>query len=233
MPHWRERKTFWPHAKTSRWLHCSRYVTDSTAKEVKRMTPDGWSELMLQPQSDIPGSASAGRVEMALDILRADLLERYACDEWDENHAHEVAHAIVTSLRQNADLSFEEPRRRDPRLPREPLRRALRFISANLDSKLNWDRIACAAGMPPFVFGRSFKLTTGLAPHQYVIRCRIKRAMSLLASSTQSIADIALDVGCSCQSHLTTMFRKHTGTTPGRFRQSARRFRIHSRKELS
>jgi AraC-like DNA-binding protein len=27
-------------------------------------------------------------------------------------------------------------------------------------------------------------------------------------------------VGCCCQSQFTTLFRKHTGTTPGRFRAS-------------
>jgi AraC-like DNA-binding protein len=47
--------------------------------------------------------------------------------------------------------------------------------------------------------------------------------MRLLASSERSIVDIALDVGCSCQSHLTTMFRKHTGTTPGSFRRASQR----------
>ena len=37
-----------------------------------------------------------------------------------------------------------------------------------------------------------------------------------------TLADIALEVGCSCQSHLTTLFRKHLGTTPGAVRVSAR-----------
>lgn len=77
-------------------------------------------------------------------------------------------------------------------MPPEILGDALKFINANLDSKLDWEQMADAVGMSPFAFGRGFK---------------------------QSIADVALDVGCSCQSHLATMFRKHTGTTPGRFRR--------------
>jgi AraC family transcriptional regulator len=189
------------------------------------MAPDGMSESMLQPLGDAAVSAPAGRVEMALDMLRAHLVWRGARNEWDEKHADEVAHAIVTCLRENADLPFQEPRGRDPGLPRETLRRALKFINANLDSKLDWEQIAGAVAMSPFVFGRGFKLATGLTPHQYVIRCRIRKAMSLLSSGDQSIADIALDVGCSCQSHLTTMFRKHTSTTPGSFRRASKRRR--------
>ena len=37
-----------------------------------------------------------------------------------------------------------------------------------------------------------------------------------------TLADIALEVGCSCQSHLTTLFRKYLGTTPGAVRAAAR-----------
>ena len=107
---------------------------------------------------------------------------------------------------------------RDPGLSPESLRRVLDFINANLGSKLGWEQIANVVGLDRLRFGRMFKRTTGLTPHQYVVRCRIRRARSLLASSNQSIADIALDVGCYCQSHFTTFFRKHTGTTPGVFR---------------
>jgi len=105
------------------------------------------------------------------------------------------------------------------------LRRAVRFVNDNLDSKLKWDEIASDVGLDPFTFGRGFKLSTGMTPHQYIIRCRLRRAMKLLARDELTLADIALEVGCSCQSHLTTLFRKHLGTTPGVFRMSAREAR--------
>ena len=45
--------------------------------------------------------------------------------------------------------------------------------------------------------------------------------MKPLSRTNRSIVDIALDVGCACQRHFTTMFRKCTGTTPGAFRLRA------------
>jgi AraC-like DNA-binding protein len=60
-----------------------------------------------------------------------------------------------------------------------------------------------------------------MTPRQYIIRCRLRHAMKLLAKEQLALADIALEVGCACQSHLTTLFRKHLGTTPGAFRDSA------------
>ena len=186
------------------------------------MTPDGLPGPMVQYGGESRIGRSAGRLDRALDMLRADLVERTTRNEWDEQYAREVAHSIVTCLWQNTAYPLEETKYRRPRLPREDLRRALTFINANLDSKLDWRRIATAVGMPEFSFGRRFKLTTGLTPHQYVVRRRIRKAMSLLASTEQGICDIALDVGCSCQSHLTTMFRKHAGTTPHAFRTASK-----------
>jgi transcriptional regulator GlxA family with amidase domain len=187
------------------------------------MTPDGMLQPTVGSHGETGGAGAAERVDRALEMLRAHLLERTTRNDWDEGHAHEVAQAIVTCLRQAADFPVGASKARDPRLSRERLRRALKFINANLDSKLSWEQIAGAVGLPPFAFGRRFKITTGLTPRQYVIRCRIRKSMSLLSSSNQSIADIALDVGCSCQSHLTTMFQKHTGTTPGMFRKASKR----------
>jgi AraC family transcriptional regulator len=186
------------------------------------MTPDG----MLDPIAGSYGQASstdpARRVNRALDMLRAHLLERTVGNDWNEEHAHEVARAIIACLRESASFPADDKPIRAQGLSREYLRRAVRFIQENLDTKLDWDRIAEAVGLAPFNFGRSFKLTTGLTPHQYVIRCRMRKAMSLLAKTDQSICEIALDVGCSCQSHLTTLFRKHTGTTPGAFRMASK-----------
>ena len=51
--------------------------------------------------------------------------------------------------------------------------------------------------------------------------CRVERAIKLLSHSELSIADIALEIGCSCQSHFTTLFRSHTGMTPRAFRRTA------------
>jgi AraC family transcriptional regulator len=156
-------------------------------------------------------------------MLRAHLLDRTAGSDWSEEQAHEVALAIVTCLRDSTGLPAVDMPSRVPGLSREHLRRAVKFIHDNLEAKLHWEQIAEAVGLAPFNFGRSFKITTGLTPHQYVIRCRIRKAMSLLVDTGRSICDIALDVGCSCQSHLTTLFRKHTGTTPGAFRTASTR----------
>jgi AraC family transcriptional regulator len=170
-------------------------------------------------------SDPAPRVDRALDMLRAHLLESSVSTSWNEAHVHEVARAIIACLRDSTNFPAVEKPPRALGLSREYLHRAVRFVHDNLETKLHWEQIASGVGLAPLTFGRRFKLTTGLTPHQYVIRCRLRKAMSLLANTDSSICDIALDVGCSCQSHLTTLFRKHTGTTPAAFRLASRRAR--------
>jgi transcriptional regulator GlxA family with amidase domain len=162
------------------------------------------------------------RVEHALGMMRAYLVEYATQNDWDDDRHEELARTIVACVRQTSEEPVQKAPERDSRLARDVLRHAIRFVNDNLDSKLRWDEIAGAVGLDPFSFGRGFKLTTGITPHQYIIRCRLRRAMRLLAREELSLADIALEVGCSCQSHLTTLFRKHLGTTPGAFRMSAR-----------
>jgi transcriptional regulator GlxA family with amidase domain len=162
------------------------------------------------------------KVEHALGMMRIYLVECAAQNEWGDDRSEELARAIVACIRQTADQAGQKAPEREPRLARDVLRHAIRFVNENLDTKLKWDEIAIAVGLDPFTVGRGFKLATGMTPHQYIIRCRLRRAMRLLARDELTLADIALEVGCSCQSHLTTLFRKHLGTTPGAFRGSAR-----------
>jgi len=73
--------------------------------------------------------------------------------------------------------------------------------------------------MGPCHFARAFKESTGLSPHQYVLRRRIDRAVEMLKDERSSLAGIAYDLGFSSQGHFTTVFRKFTGTQPSNYRE--------------
>jgi AraC-like DNA-binding protein len=162
------------------------------------------------------------KVEQTLEMMRVYLMECVSHDDWADHRADEMARTLGAWLcHSSVELRQAVP---DPtsKLPWHVFRHAVRFVHDNLDTKLKWEEIATEVGLDPFTFGRGFKQSAGMTPHQYVIRCRLRRAMMLLASDDLTLADIALEVGCSCQSHLTTLFRKHLGTTPGAFRMSLR-----------
>ncbi|HKQ40341.1 MAG TPA: helix-turn-helix transcriptional regulator, partial [Verrucomicrobiae bacterium] len=82
--------------------------------------------------------------------------------------------------------------------------------------------LAGAAGLSPFHFARLFKRSTGLSPHQYVLRCRVERARGLLMRSKASIAEVAVEVGFCDQSHLAAHFKRVYGVSPKAFLQQVR-----------
>jgi AraC family transcriptional regulator len=107
------------------------------------------------------------------------------------------------------------------RLTRTQLQQAIDYIHAHLDRDLSLSQIAKIINISPTYFASLFKRATGTSPHQYVIEQRVKRAKSLLSKTDLAIADIALQVGFSSQSHLTQQFKRFTGMTPKQVRPSS------------
>jgi len=96
------------------------------------------------------------------------------------------------------------------------------YIHDELGGDLRLERLCGLAGMDRSRFCRAFKRATGRSPHSYVLEQRVQRAAELLAGSRRPIAEVALAVGFSSQSHLTTAFRKITGATPHAYRLAQR-----------
>jgi AraC family transcriptional regulator len=103
-------------------------------------------------------------------------------------------------------------------LSRIQLRGVVDFIHAHIDEEISLSVLASVAGLSPFHFTRLFKRSTGLAPHRFVIRCRVEKAKELLQAQ-RPLVDIALSVGFCNQSHLAEHFKRAYGMTPKTFRQ--------------
>ncbi|MBE9099087.1 helix-turn-helix domain-containing protein [Vacuolonema iberomarrocanum] len=106
-----------------------------------------------------------------------------------------------------------------PGLDAEQLGRVRDYVQALLEQPFNLSDLADVAGLSLSLFSRTFKAATGQSPHQYVLSQRVQRARELLAFSHLSIAEIAAACGFYDQAHLTRIFKKQLGTTPGDYRQ--------------
>lgn len=107
---------------------------------------------------------------------------------------------------------------RNRSLSRIQLQQAIDYIHTNLNRDLSLSQIASVVNISPTYFASLFKRATGNSPHQYVIQQRVERAKLMLKKTDLAIADIALLVGFSSQSHLTQQFKRFTGMTPKQVR---------------
>jgi AraC family transcriptional regulator len=97
------------------------------------------------------------------------------------------------------------------------------WIDAYAHEPLALDGVAREIGLSPFHFLRLFARVFGVTPHQYLIRCRVRRAAWLLVHETRPISDIALDVGFSDLSNFIRTFHRAAGVSPRGFRRAAQR----------
>jgi AraC family transcriptional regulator len=97
--------------------------------------------------------------------------------------------------------------------------RVVEYIDAHLGDRMSLDAIAAVACLSPFHLARNFKCTTGISPHQFVIRRRIQRGRELVAKSKMNLAEIALVVGFNNQAAFTTRFVREIGISPAAYRR--------------
>jgi AraC family transcriptional regulator len=72
--------------------------------------------------------------------------------------------------------------------------------------------------LSPFHFLRVFRAVTGLTPHQYLLRARLRAAAALLVTTQTPVTEIALAVGFEDLSNFTRSFGAEYRLTPKRYR---------------
>jgi AraC-like DNA-binding protein len=98
-------------------------------------------------------------------------------------------------------------------------RRAKDLLNAHLDGDLSVAFLAQECGLSKGHFARAFRRTTGLSPHQWLMKLRVEMATALLGDRSRSLLNIAHACGFADQSHFTRVYTRFTGTTPGASRR--------------
>ena len=96
------------------------------------------------------------------------------------------------------------------------------YIDAHLADRFTLTDLAGVAYLSPYHFSGSFKLALGIGPQRYVMQCRDRARQDADAQDHRPLAWAAGEAGFAAQSHLTSVFRRETGMTPGQFRAATR-----------
>ena len=98
--------------------------------------------------------------------------------------------------------------------------RTVRMIERQADSELPLESLAREAGLSPYHFLRAFARLTGVTPHQYVRRMRLREAAVRLASEKEKVLDVAFDCGFGDVSNFNRAFRSEFGANPRSWKAS-------------
>jgi AraC-like DNA-binding protein len=133
---------------------------------------------------------------------------------WAEIGVKLAAHAVELAADQST-RPIPPPANTEARVTR-----AIRSIDSHPDDPLTLDALAREAGLSPYHFLRTFERLTGVTPHQYVRRTRLREAARRLITEGGTVLDIALDSGFGDVSNFNRAFRTEFGRTPLAFRRT-------------
>jgi AraC-like DNA-binding protein len=95
---------------------------------------------------------------------------------------------------------------------------AVRHLEHSFAAPVSIARLAAQFGLSRFHFLRVFRRLTGITPHQFVLRLRLRTAAARLIRTVEPVTTIALEVGFNDLSNFTRTFRAEFGASPARFR---------------
>jgi len=99
------------------------------------------------------------------------------------------------------------------------IRRAQEILRAHLHGNIWVQQVARECELSVSHFARSFKVSFGVSPIQWVIGQRVSLAKQLLIQRKISLSDVATQSGFADQSAMTRTFVTCVGVSPGRWRR--------------
>ncbi len=101
------------------------------------------------------------------------------------------------------------------------INQVLKYIRQNLQENITIESMAEMICLSKDHFIRLFKSECGQSPLQYINSRKVELAEMLLATTDQSIKQIADQLSFSDSSYFTRLFHKITGTTPAAYRKTS------------
>jgi len=102
------------------------------------------------------------------------------------------------------------------------LARARERLQDDSDQRPSLEELAAHAGVHPVYFARAFRQRYGCSPGEFLRRCRLERALGMLADAALPLAQVAARCGFSDQAHFSHAFRRLHGLSPLAYRRLAR-----------
>jgi AraC-like DNA-binding protein len=92
-------------------------------------------------------------------------------------------------------------------------------LAMRFDERLSLADLAAPRGVSVFAVCRAYRSARGTSVHRALQRLRVRHALALMLDTSWSLARIAAECGFASHAHLTGLFRRELGSSPGRLRR--------------
>lgn len=95
------------------------------------------------------------------------------------------------------------------------------YIRDHVGEHLTLEVLSNQANLSKYYFSHIFKEETGLSPIEYVAQVRVTLAMTILKTTSRTVADIATSLGYSSSCSFINSFTARAGMSPNKYRYSS------------
>ncbi|BDZ66419.1 helix-turn-helix domain-containing protein [Agromyces mangrovi Wang et al. 2018] len=134
-------------------------------------------------------------------------------------HSSDPQHGVAFIAQMVGEFCRQVRRHRQRDYPRL-VRQVADDIELHLSDPVSTTELADRLGVSASTLARRFKAATGVTIAAYAARQRVERAARLLATTNQSVRDIALFVGYDDANYFVKVFRAEHGMTPTAYREA-------------
>lgn len=106
------------------------------------------------------------------------------------------------------------------------IRKSVNYIRTNYSSRITLEEVASYVYLSPSYFSKIFKDEIGCSFSTYLNKIRIEKSKMLLLTDSVKLVDIPGLVGFEDQSYFSKVFKKVTGVTPGKYKESRGKIRL-------
>ena len=101
----------------------------------------------------------------------------------------------------------------------ERINKAIDYIGANLNDKIDFDKVANIMGQPIISFQRTFSMIINISINEYIRKRRMTMAAIELRNSSEKVIDIAMKYGYESPEAFTRAFKEIHGVSPSAARK--------------
>ena len=180
-------------------------------------------DASASPVGELEYQPGAGVADETIRTLGATLLPAFERpEEANRLFVDHVTLAVAVHVATTYGGMRVRPERAQGGLAPWQEKRAKDLMNANLNGELPLRVVARECGLSPCHFARAFRKSTGIPPHQWLLRQRVDAAKAMLKDHERALPDVARECGFADQSHFTRVFTRIAGASPGAWRRWAR-----------
>lgn len=197
-------------------MHISLNLNQIINTEINNQTTDGSDSLIF---SDSP-FIDIGYLKINDDSSLNDSMKEIVFElENKDIDCELLVKVIISKLLIKLKRIISNKNKHKGNIQSEYIEKAINYIVLSLSNDLTPEIISNAIHISCDYLKHIFKKHTGYSVMNFVYNKRIELSKQLLNNHCLKISDIAVDVGINNFQYFSTLFKKHTGVTPSKFRK--------------